>query len=319
MLVHLFYFQLDKPWSGILQDLIHFSVAHILLHWTASIPDGFRSTKFCSSMFMRQVMLPCRLSAKQLYVPSRILICLSVSIYVHRRVRFLYSSSDVGTFLAFECALISGSFSPLLFFSFSVWSLPQILSLYDNVNVIDVDKVVEYVRGLQQEDGSFAGDKWGELNEKIIQGSCAGLKSQKDDEEINVMIPRSLSLKCAHKKVWKSIVKVLLFSSNSYYTLCSCCWSISISHIVILLWRVIFSHRVIWLSWQSYCLGTISMHHIEHQPKSSNPVKKSKSGKKYGIMKRKMCSIIRVVSNDQVLLDYWEREKKIYNSNIVIQ
>ena len=41
-------------------------------------------------------------------------------------------------------------------------SLPQILSLYDNVDAIDVDKVVEYVKGLQQEDGSFAGDKWGE-------------------------------------------------------------------------------------------------------------------------------------------------------------
>lgn len=24
-----------------------------------------------------------------------------------------------------------------------------------------MDKVVEYVKGLQQEDGSFAGDKWG--------------------------------------------------------------------------------------------------------------------------------------------------------------
>ncbi|XP_070297332.1 geranylgeranyl transferase type-2 subunit beta isoform X1 [Salvelinus sp. IW2-2015] len=42
-------------------------------------------------------------------------------------------------------------------------SAVQILSLYDNVNVLDVDKVVEYVRGLQQEDGSFAGDKWGEF------------------------------------------------------------------------------------------------------------------------------------------------------------
>ncbi|TRY84156.1 hypothetical protein DNTS_026052 [Danionella cerebrum] len=40
-------------------------------------------------------------------------------------------------------------------------SAVQILSLYDSVNSIDVDKVVEYVKGLQQEDGSFAGDKWG--------------------------------------------------------------------------------------------------------------------------------------------------------------
>lgn len=41
-------------------------------------------------------------------------------------------------------------------------SPPQILSLYDSVDALDVDKVVEYVKGLQQEDGSFAGDKWGE-------------------------------------------------------------------------------------------------------------------------------------------------------------
>lgn len=43
----------------------------------------------------------------------------------------------------------------LKFFSY------QILCLYDSVDAIDVDKVVEYVKGLQQEDGSFAGDKWG--------------------------------------------------------------------------------------------------------------------------------------------------------------
>lgn len=41
-------------------------------------------------------------------------------------------------------------------------SLHQILCLYDSVDAIDVDKAVEYIKGLQQEDGSFAGDKWGE-------------------------------------------------------------------------------------------------------------------------------------------------------------
>lgn len=37
----------------------------------------------------------------------------------------------------------------------------QILTLYDSINVIDVDKVVAYVQSLQKEDGSFAGDIWG--------------------------------------------------------------------------------------------------------------------------------------------------------------
>lgn len=41
--------------------------------------------------------------------------------------------------------------------------LLQILTLYDSINVIDVNKVVEYVQSLQKEDGSFAGDIWGNV------------------------------------------------------------------------------------------------------------------------------------------------------------
>lgn len=33
--------------------------------------------------------------------------------------------------------------------------------MYDALDLIDVDKTVEYVKSLQQEDGSFIGDKWG--------------------------------------------------------------------------------------------------------------------------------------------------------------
>lgn len=36
--------------------------------------------------------------------------------------------------------------------------------LYDSINVIDVNKVVEYVKGLQKEDGFFVGDIWGEID-----------------------------------------------------------------------------------------------------------------------------------------------------------
>ena len=39
----------------------------------------------------------------------------------------------------------------------------QILTLYDSINVIDVNKVVEYVQSLKKEDGSFAGDIWGNV------------------------------------------------------------------------------------------------------------------------------------------------------------
>lgn len=45
--------------------------------------------------------------------------------------------------------------------------LLQILCLYDNTDAIDVDKVVEYIKCLQQEDGSFAGDKWGKYSQTV--------------------------------------------------------------------------------------------------------------------------------------------------------
>ena len=37
----------------------------------------------------------------------------------------------------------------------------QILTLYDELAVIDVEAVVRYVSSLQQADGSFIGNKWG--------------------------------------------------------------------------------------------------------------------------------------------------------------
>jgi len=37
----------------------------------------------------------------------------------------------------------------------------QILILYDSLHVVDVNKIVEYIQNLQKEDGSFAGDRWG--------------------------------------------------------------------------------------------------------------------------------------------------------------
>ncbi|MEQ2210325.1 hypothetical protein XENOCAPTIV_011886, partial [Xenoophorus captivus] len=64
-----------------------------------------------------------------------------------------------------ECGGISASIGhdPHLLYTLSA---VQILCLYDSLDAIDVDKVVEYVKGLQREDGSFAGDKWG--NQTLI-------------------------------------------------------------------------------------------------------------------------------------------------------
>jgi len=42
-----------------------------------------------------------------------------------------------------------------------------ILAMYDELSVLNVDLVVSYVAGLQQADGSFAGDKWGEIDTRF--------------------------------------------------------------------------------------------------------------------------------------------------------
>ena len=39
----------------------------------------------------------------------------------------------------------------------------QVLALYDSMDTINIEKVVEFIKNLQQEDGSFIGDKWGKL------------------------------------------------------------------------------------------------------------------------------------------------------------
>lgn len=43
----------------------------------------------------------------------------------------------------------------------------QILALYDELAVVDTELVVKFVAGLQQPDGSFFGDKWGEVDTRF--------------------------------------------------------------------------------------------------------------------------------------------------------
>jgi geranylgeranyl transferase type-2 subunit beta len=43
----------------------------------------------------------------------------------------------------------------------------QILALYDQLDVVDSEKVGAFVSSLQMEDGSFAGDKWGEIDTRF--------------------------------------------------------------------------------------------------------------------------------------------------------
>jgi geranylgeranyl transferase type-2 subunit beta len=39
--------------------------------------------------------------------------------------------------------------------------------MYDALDVINVERLVQYVRSLQQPDGSFCGDKWGEVDTRF--------------------------------------------------------------------------------------------------------------------------------------------------------
>jgi prenyltransferase beta subunit len=44
----------------------------------------------------------------------------------------------------------------------------QILALFDKLNAVDADKIASYIAGLQNEDGSFAGDEWGEIDTRYM-------------------------------------------------------------------------------------------------------------------------------------------------------
>ena len=65
-----------------------------------------------------------------------------------------------------ECGGISASIGhdPHLLYTLSA---VQILTLYGSINVIDINKVVEYVQSLQKEGGSFAGDIWGPTKQLV--------------------------------------------------------------------------------------------------------------------------------------------------------
>ncbi len=67
-------------------------------------------------------------------------------------------------------------------------SAVQILALYDSLHILDKEKVIKFVAGLQQEDGSFAGDKWGEIDTRFSYCalSCLSILGSLNDESVNV-------------------------------------------------------------------------------------------------------------------------------------
>ncbi|KAH9488414.1 hypothetical protein Btru_067372, partial [Bulinus truncatus] len=68
----------------------------------------------------------------------------------------------------------------------STLSAIQILTLYDAVDSVNVEAVVKWVKGLQQSDGSFYGDKWGEVDTRFSFCAVACLSLLNQMDEINV-------------------------------------------------------------------------------------------------------------------------------------
>lgn len=75
-------------------------------------------------------------------------------------------------------------------------SAVQILCLYDNLDAIDVEGVVKYIVSLQLPDGSFMGDKWGEIDTRFSFCAVLTLSLLKRMNAINVNKAVEFVLSC---------------------------------------------------------------------------------------------------------------------------
>lgn len=66
-------------------------------------------------------------------------------------------------------------------------SAVQIMCLFDALDQLDTDKIVSFVKNLQQEDGSFAGDQWGEIDSRFSYCalSCMKLLGRIDELQVD--------------------------------------------------------------------------------------------------------------------------------------
>ena len=73
---------------------------------------------------------------------------------------------DFVTSCAHDCGGFGGNVGhdPHLLYTLSA---VQILAMFDELGRLDADKVASYVAGLQNSDGSFAGDEWGEVDTRF--------------------------------------------------------------------------------------------------------------------------------------------------------
>ena len=64
----------------------------------------------------------------------------------------------------------------------------QILALYGEIDRVDREAVIKFIASLQKPDGSFAGDKWGEIDTRFSYCalSCLSLLNALEDPSISV-------------------------------------------------------------------------------------------------------------------------------------
>ncbi|GAB2274859.1 hypothetical protein Dimus_009630 [Dionaea muscipula] len=65
-------------------------------------------------------------------------------------------------------------------------SAVQVLALFDKIHMLDIDMVAIYITGLQNEDGSFSGDIWGEVDTRFSYIAISALSLLHQLDRINV-------------------------------------------------------------------------------------------------------------------------------------
>ena len=75
---------------------------------------------------------------------------------------------------------------PNLLSTLSAVQIAAIYDLIDDKDILDVASIVSYVKSLQQKDGSFAMDKWGEIDTRFSFCAVATLALLGHLDAINV-------------------------------------------------------------------------------------------------------------------------------------
>jgi geranylgeranyl transferase type-2 subunit beta len=94
---------------------------------------------------------------------------------------------------------VSGGFSPAKHHDPHILytlSAVQILAMYDEIKAIDCNKVVGFVQSLQQPDGSFFGDKWGEVDVRFSFCAIATLALIKRLDAVDLRKAADFVLSC---------------------------------------------------------------------------------------------------------------------------